>query len=76
MKAWMILMLVICVSMIVGQSEATKGRKYLSSRVINPCLRPNPPAGCHPHGSHHKPRVPVHKYRRGCTIINRCKRAT
>ncbi|ESQ37089.1 hypothetical protein EUTSA_v10002869mg [Eutrema salsugineum] len=58
MKAWMILMLVICVSMIVGQSEATKG------------------PGCHPHGSHHKPRVPVHKYRRGCTIINRCKRAT
>ncbi|ESQ37090.1 hypothetical protein EUTSA_v10002753mg [Eutrema salsugineum] len=75
MKAWMILMLVICVSMIVGQSEAAKGRKYLNPGVINPCLGPNPPAGCHPHGSQNKPRVPVNSYRRGCSYYNRCKRS-
>ncbi|XP_019092675.1 PREDICTED: protein RALF-like 26 [Camelina sativa] len=74
MKAWMIMLLVVCVAVIIEQSEANKGRKYLNPGVLSPCHGPNPPAGCHPHHSQNKPRAPVHNYRRGCTRINRCKR--
>ncbi|XP_010513978.1 PREDICTED: protein RALF-like 25 [Camelina sativa] len=72
MKTCMIILLVIFSILIAGGVEAngTK-RKYLN---LNPCSRPNPPPGCHPHHSHHKPRAPVHKYSRGCTKINRCRR--
>ncbi|AEE76988.1 unnamed protein product [Arabidopsis thaliana] len=74
MKAWMIILLVICVAVVVEQSEARKGRKYLNPGVLDRCRGPNPPAGCHPHNSHHKPRVPVHNYSRGCSRITRCRR--
>ncbi|CAL9222298.1 unnamed protein product [Arabidopsis halleri] len=74
MKAWMIILLVICVAVMVEQSEARKARKYIHPGVLNRCRGPTPPAGCHPHNSHQKPRVPVHKYSRGCGGINRCRR--
>ncbi|KAG2260991.1 hypothetical protein Bca52824_068070 [Brassica carinata] len=68
MKAYVILMLVICAAVIVEQSDAKQLRKYL---IIDPCRRFHLPAGCQiPRG----PPVPVNKYRRGCSKITRCKR--
>ncbi|VVA98409.1 unnamed protein product [Arabis nemorensis] len=75
MKAWVILLLVICVATIVEQSEAQQARKYLKPHVFSACHRPNPPAGCHPHNSINKPREQANKYRRGCSRIHRCRGA-
>ncbi|XP_010466937.1 PREDICTED: protein RALF-like 25 [Camelina sativa] len=70
MKTCMIILLVIFSILIAGGVEANESqRKYLN---LNRCSRPNPPPGCHQHPN--KPRTPVHKYRRGCTKINRCRR--
>ncbi|KFK39825.1 hypothetical protein AALP_AA3G293300 [Arabis alpina] len=70
MKAWVILLLVICAAAIVEQSEA---RKYLKPHVFNKCHLPNPPAGCYPHNSINKPPTPANTYRRGCSKIHRCR---
>jgi len=66
----MIILLVICSILIVGRVEANDNkRKYL---LLDPCLRPNAPPGCH--RQPYKPRTPVNVYSRGCTTINRCRR--
>ncbi|XP_018490403.1 protein RALF-like 26 [Raphanus sativus] len=72
MKAYLILMLVICAAAILEQTEAKPPRKYLTPHVFDPCRRHNPPAGCHP--PHHGPPVPANKYSRGCSRMHRCRR--
>ncbi|CAN7081251.1 unnamed protein product [Brassica oleracea var. botrytis] len=70
MKAFVILMLVICAAVIVEQSDAKKIHKYL---IIDKCRLFNLPPGCQiPHG----PPVPANKYRRGCSAIFRCRGGT
>ena len=71
MKTLMICLLVIS-SVVIRGDAATK---YLDPGVLNHCLRPNPPPGCHipdPKGKT-PPRTPAHDYHRGCSKSQRCR---
>lgn len=53
--------------------DVSGGRKYFDPGVLNPCSRPNPPAGCHISDAKEKSREAVNDYQRGCSKNQRCR---
>ncbi|CAN8270570.1 unnamed protein product [Cochlearia groenlandica] len=73
MKTLMICLLVISSVMLAKSAEvASGGKKYLDPGVLDPCLRPNPPAGCQ-RDAKDKPRERANEYQRGCSNQQRCR---
>ncbi|XP_019089502.1 PREDICTED: protein RALF-like 30 [Camelina sativa] len=74
MKACVICLMLI--SIFVMMEPRLAGGKYLDPGVLNPCLRPNPPAGCQSPGSVEKPKERANEHKAGCSKSTRCDRAT
>lgn len=73
MKAWVICLIVISI-VVMMEPVLSGGGKSLDPGLLDPCLRPNPPAGCHPPGSAGKPKERANEYKAGCTKGTRCAR--